>query len=50
MGGGDVSFTKDSYSVPDTIFSIVFFMFASAGMSIVNKLAVTALPESISAG
>ena len=42
MGVGD--FTQESYSIPDTVFSIVFFMFASAGMSIVNKLAVTALP------
>eukprot|EP01052_Picozoa_sp_SAG31_P047119 SAG31_NODE_9294_length_1303_cov_1.238372_2_plen_169_part_00 len=39
-----VTFTKEVYSKPDMIFSIALFMFASAGMSIANKMAVMALP------
>lgn len=38
------NFTKDSYPVWDVALSIAIFMMASSGMSICNKLAVSALP------
>ena len=36
--------TKSDFSALDMVFSVVLFMCASAGMSIANKMAVTALP------
>ena len=43
-GGEGLAFTKDSYSMLDTAFSIVLQICSSTGMSIANKLAITALP------
>jgi hypothetical protein len=40
----NTAFTKEIYSMPDMVLSVILFMCASAGMSIANKMAVTVLP------